>query len=247
MGCAASPWRRRNASLTARGPRLTITSAAGTSCWPLCSWRLTDTARFPPSHGRHPRPRRAAGGDLRAHLAAPAGPSHREGRRRRRPQKVSPSSSRARRRRVLQEITTGLSDHIGEIAAAGALRPGLPVEVATDGAPVSPSRWRRTAPRSPRRGGDGRRPGLPVEVATEAFVRIVLSFLLFRRVVVDPHDEEAVRAISGASVSEGAAHAEIGRGGPAASRDRTVGVVKAFGVAGVGELGGQVGRRPQPR
>jgi hypothetical protein len=167
MGCAASPWRRRNASLTARGPRLTITSAAGTSCWPLCSWRLTDTARFPPSHGRHPRPRRAAGGDLRAHLAAPAGPSHREGRRRRRPQKVSPSSSRARRRRVLQEITTGLSDHIGEIAAAGALRPGLPVEVATDGAPVSPSRWRRTAPRSPRRGGDGRRPGLPVEVATD--------------------------------------------------------------------------------
>lgn len=71
--------------------------------------------------------------------------------------------------RVLQEITTGLSDYMGEMAAAGALRPGL-----------------------------------SVEVATEAFVRIVLSFLLFPRLVADPDDEEAVRAIFRASVSEGA-------------------------------------------
>jgi TetR/AcrR family transcriptional repressor of uid operon len=70
--------------------------------------------------------------------------------------------------RVLQKITTGLSRHMGEMAAAGALRPGL-----------------------------------PVEVATEAFVRIVLSFLLFPRLLVDPDDEEAVRSIFRASLSEG--------------------------------------------
>lgn len=69
--------------------------------------------------------------------------------------------------RVLQHITTGLSNYMGDMAAAGALRPGL-----------------------------------PVEVATEALVRIVLSFLLFPRLIVDPDDEEAVRAIFRASVSE---------------------------------------------
>lgn len=71
--------------------------------------------------------------------------------------------------RVLQVITTGLCDYMGGLAEVGALRPGV-----------------------------------PVEVATEAFVRMVLSFLLFPRLVADPDDEDAVRAIFRASVSEGA-------------------------------------------